>query len=76
MVVDTHVRGHVSEAVLEPYENESDDDDKVILWTIPSAESQETPTDIQILAHLNDSERQEVRHLVNEFPDVLQTNQV
>ena len=34
------------------------------------AVSQETPTDVQISADLNDSERQEVRNLVNEFPDV------
>ena len=73
--VDTHVSSHVSVAVLEPYENESDDDDKDILWTSPSAVSQETPTDVQISADLNDSERQEVRNLVNEFPDVF-TNQV
>ena len=69
--VDTQVNGHVSVAVLEPYDNESDDDDdKEILWTSPSAVSQETPTDVQISEDLNDSERQEVRNLVNEFPDV------
>ena len=61
----------MSVAVLEPYENESDDDDdKDKLWTCPSAESQETPTDVQVSADLNDLERQEVRNLVNEFPDV------
>ena len=56
--------------MLEPYDNESDDDEKEILWKSPSAVSQETPTDVQISADLNDSERQEVRNLVNEFPDV------
>ena len=56
--VDTQVSGHVSVAVLEPYDNESDDDDdKEILWTSPSAVSQETPTDVQISEDLNDSER-------------------
>ena len=69
--VDTQVSCHVSVAVLEPYDNESDDDDdKEILWTSPSAVSQETPTDVQISEDLNDSERQGVRNLVNEFPDV------
>ena len=56
-------------AVLEPYENESDDDDdKDILWISPSAKIQETPIDVHISADLNDSERQEERNLVNEFP--------
>ena len=69
--VDTQVSGHVSVAVLEPYDNESDDDDdKEILWTSPIAVSQETPTELKISEELNDSERQEVRNLVNEFPDV------
>ena len=46
--VDTQVCGHVSVAVLEPYDNESDDDDdKEILWTSPSAVSQQTPTDFR-----------------------------
>ena len=66
----------MSVAVLEPYENESDDDYREILWTSLSAVSQETHTDVQISADLNDSERQDVNDLVNEFPDALQTNQV
>ena len=52
--VDINVSGHVSIAVLEPYDNESDDDDREIQWTSPSAVSQETHTDVQISANLND----------------------
>ena len=66
----------MSVAVLEPYKNGSDDDYREILWTSLSAVSQETHTDVQISADLNDSERQEVNDLVNEFSDALQTNQV
>ena len=47
-------------AVLEPNDNESDDNDREILWTNPSVVSQETPIDVESSADLNNPERQAV----------------